>query len=307
MTFQFYAFRFHFVARDPFVFPAAGPANLLRGALGGALRRLACVPHCPGFQGRSVRECALRESCEYARIFEPGARAGRPSGLADWPRPFVLRVSHLNGCSVGEGQPFWIGVNLFETRRPMVDQFARAFTELGHAGFGPGRGRADLSGIAQLDLAGCVAEGPPISISLAPRRMETRRLRVEFLTPTELKGAPESSDPPEFAVLLARARDRVSTLRALYGDGPLEVDFRALGERSRAVQRTAGEVRRVEVQRRSSRTGQTHPLSGLVGFAEYAGDLGEFLPYLEAARWTGVGRQCVWGKGEIRAHAILNA
>ena len=28
-------------------------------------------------------------------------------------------------------------------------------------------------------------------------------------------------------------------------------------------------------------------------------DVAEFLPYLEIARWTGVGRQTVWGKGEI--------
>ena len=33
--------------------------------------------------------------------------------------------------------------------------------------------------------------------------------------------------------------------------------------------------------------------------AEYQGDTGEFLPILEAARWTGVGRHCVWGNGEI--------
>ena len=31
----------------------------------------------------------------------------------------------------------------------------------------------------------------------------------------------------------------------------------------------------------------------------YRGDLAAFLPYLRAARWTGVGRQTVWGKGEI--------
>jgi hypothetical protein len=33
---------------------------------------------------------------------------------------------------------------------------------------------------------------------------------------------------------------------------------------------------------------------------EYAGELGEFLPWLRAARWTGVGRQTVWGKGDLR-------
>ena len=34
--------------------------------------------------------------------------------------------------------------------------------------------------------------------------------------------------------------------------------------------------------------------------AEYAGHLAEFLPWLRAARWVGVGRQTVWGKGDVR-------
>jgi hypothetical protein len=32
--------------------------------------------------------------------------------------------------------------------------------------------------------------------------------------------------------------------------------------------------------------------------------MAEFLPYLEAARWTGVGRQTVWGKGEIAVEIL---
>jgi hypothetical protein len=64
--------------------------------------------------------------------------------------------------------------------------------------------------------------------------------------------------------------------------------------------RTLGcDIQSVRVTRRSSRTGQRHPIGGFTGSAEYEGDLGEFLPYLEAARWTGVGRQTVWGNGEI--------
>ena len=63
---------------------------------------------------------------------------------------------------------------------------------------------------------------------------------------------------------------------------------------------TRCELRQVEATRRSSRTGQVHGIGGFVGVAEYEGDLGEFIPYLEAAQWTGIGRQCVWGKGELR-------
>jgi hypothetical protein len=55
-----------------------------------------------------------------------------------------------------------------------------------------------------------------------------------------------------------------------------------------------------EVKRKSGRAGQVHPIGGFTGEAEYAGPLAEFLPWLGAARWVGVGRQTVWGKGDVR-------
>ncbi len=121
---------------------------------------------------------------------------------------------------------------------------------------------------------------------------------MEFQTPTDLKSA---GDLPaaDFSVLLARARDRVSTLRSLYGAGPVEIDFRGMSERARSVTMVRRELTRVAIQRHSSRTGQRHGIGGFIGVAEYEGDLAEFLPYLEAAHWTGVGRHCTWGNGAI--------
>ena len=101
-------------------------------------------------------------------------------------------------------------------------------------------------------------------------------------------------------MLLARARDRVSTLRALYQGGPVETDFAALGERARAIRLAGGVVSPVEAERESTRTGQRHPMSGFTGSARYEGDLAEFVPWLRAAETTGVGRHTVWGFGAIR-------
>src|SRR5258707_471919 len=89
----------------------------------------------------------------------------------------------------------------------------------------------------------------------------------------------------EFGVLAAKIRDRLSTLRECYDDGPLAIDFREFGERAARVRMTRCEIGRVEVARRSSRTGQTHPIGGFVGEAEYEGELAEFVPYLNAAKW----------------------
>jgi hypothetical protein len=180
-------------------------------------------------------------------------------------------------------------------RYPILDYFERAFRELASAGLGPVRGRADLLSVERLE---------PISISLQPPVAETGQIRIVFRTPTELKRHEELATQPDFGTLFGRARDRVSTLRSLYGVGPLEIDFHALGERASAVRMTRCRVRHVAMQRRSSRTGQSHSIGGFIGWAEYQGELSEFLPILQAAQWTGVGRHCVWGNGELRVEII---
>ncbi len=290
-TFAFYRLRFHFRALDPVHFPPARGGNILRGALGFLLR-----------------ETAGPET--YTRLFEPGRTPGNspsspnspnsPSGLRDWPRPFVLRAAHLDGLTVPSRGHFAFDLHLFDLRPPARDAFRAAFERMSSRGVGPGRGRAGLTRVEHLDLADrpVPADGPSV-LSLEPDATAPPAIRVRFATPTELKAAGQPA-PPEFAILFARLRDRIATLRALYGDSPLEIDFRAMGERAASVRLLRGNLTWEHARRRSARTGQTHPLGGFTGDVEYEGDLAEFLPWLRAARWTGVGRQTVWGKGEVR-------
>jgi hypothetical protein len=256
LTLEFYPLRFCFAARQPLSFAVGESANWLRGQFGRVL---------------------MRQSPEaYRRLFAPSTSEG-PSGLRDMPRPFVLRAAHLDGARFRSGQTFEIGVNLFDMRVPMIAPVTNAVRAAV---------RAELVGI----------EGDrPARLSLVPFARPISRVRVRFITPTELKGAAE----PEFPVLFARIRDRVSTLRALYADGPLPIDFKATGQRAECVRMTLCDLDQVDAERVSRGTGQRHSLGGFIGVAEYQGELAEFVPYLEAARWTGLGRQTVWGKGEI--------
>lgn len=309
MQFRLQPLRFVFVARESIHFAQGRSANILRGAFGTILRRIACLPSCA-----AVRVCELRATCPYARIFEPSAVAGGPSGLADWPRPFVFRASHLDGVTIPPGQQFHFDLNLFDTRMPAIPYLVPAFQQLAREGLGPGRRKVELWRVEQLDKHGLVDtaifdSGSPaallsqnitaLAIDLRADGASVQRVRVRFVTPTELKAGTERAAKPEFGILAARIRDRVSTLRELYGQGPLEIDFRAFGRRAHSVRMTRCELQHVRGARRSSRTGQVHPIGGFVGEAEYEGDLAEFLPYLKVAKWTGVGRQTVWGKGEI--------
>jgi len=305
LIFGFYPLRFEFCAREPIYFPPGKSANILRGAFGLIFRRLVCDPQC-----RSARTCERRAVCPYARLFEPAALQPGPSGFVDWPRPFVFRATHLDARSIDAGAPFYFDLHLFDLTMPTLRHFVTAFAELAREGLGPALGRDELTSVWQLDRHHRPAKlldenvGAPLELSLATSAEAVTHARVRFLTPTELKSGHQLAPRPEFAVLAARARDRISSLRALYGPGPLDIDFRGFGERAAKIQMTRCVLTHVAIERRSTRTGQTHPLGGFTGEAEYEGELAEFVPYLEAAQWTGVGRQTVWGKGEITLEAL---
>ena len=262
MTLSLCRFRFHFQALDPLRFPPYKAANVLRGALGTILP---------------------------ASVFAPRANRPGPSGLADQPRPFVLRAAHLDGLSIAPGQPFHFDLNVFDQRPEVRRQIVEAINSIAQRGIGPSRGRAEL-----LDV-----RSEPIELRLCADPAPVPRITVRFATPTELKDGGRIVARPGFGILFARARDRISSLRAFYGPGPLDLDFRALGERAAQVRMTRCDIGTIEVQRRSSRTGQIHSLGGFVGEAVYEGGLAEFVPFLDAAQFTGVGRQTVWGKGQL--------
>ncbi len=252
-TFDLFALRFHCAAREPVHFPTGETADLFRGQFGKILYR--------------------RNPAAYARFFAPVAESG-PSGLHDPPRPFALRVRHLDGAALHK---FHIGLNLFEINHPEIGVIQEAMAELAQESL-----RAELIRVEGQQM---------LRLPLGPSK-PAQRVRVRFLTPTELKNV----EHPEFGPLFSRIRDRIGTLRALYGSGPLEIDFKAIGERAGVIRTTRCEIQNVDVKRG---TGSRHPLGGFVGVAEYEGDLTEFIPYLEIAGYTGVGRQTVWGKGEI--------
>jgi hypothetical protein len=269
MTFELRAFRFRFRAEGEVRFPEGKAGNTIRGALG--LTSLKDHP-----------------------CFIPSISRAGPSGLADPPRPFVVRAWHLDGMTFCQGREFHVDLHLFDMRPSTFEAFHAAMDEMARSGLGPGRGVAALESVEPLgDREG------RITLPLEPLERPVRRVWVRFVTPTEIKSGGRLVDARSFSALAARIRDRLSTLRSLFGAGPLEIDFREFGRMAEEVRCVRHAIRWRSLSRRSSRTGQRHPIGGFTGEAEYMGELSALLPYLRAAYWTGVGRHTVWGNGVI--------
>jgi hypothetical protein len=302
--------RFSFRAERRVFFPEGKAGNVLRGALGSILRKTVCVPYCP-----DAAHCP-QSDCAFQRVFSPRLKDG-PSGLADPPRPFVLRAAHLDGMRIAEREVFFFDLHLFSQDAEALPLMVLAMRQTFVAGLGPGRPPVRLESVERLDenrnpIEQIYSDGhllcaapKYLSICSHSQSFPCSEMNVRFVTPTALKheGNVLRNQAP-FAVLWGRLRDRISALRLLYGEGPFEAEqFADLNQAAAAMKIARQDLKWIEVRRRSSRTGQSHPVEGFVGDVTYAGSSGPFAPWLQAGFWTGVGRHCVWGQGVMQVQA----
>jgi len=132
-------------------------------------------------------------------------------------------------------------------------------------------------------------------------------ITVYFLTPTFLRFEEQAVRQPEFHHLFKRVRDRLNALSTFYGPGPIDADFKGLGQRAEQVRTVVTQGNWVERSRRSSKTRQRHELSGFVGECTFEFPRlepleseisnAELLRWLLAGELLHVGRHTAWGNG----------
>jgi hypothetical protein len=126
------------------------------------------------------------------------------------------------------------------------------------------------------------------------------RITIRFSTPTFIRADGRVIRSPDFHHLFKRLRDRVNALHTFFGEGPLDADFRGLGDRSEQIRTVSSRFDWIERARTSSKTKQRHELSGFAGEATYEGELAEFLPWLALGELIHVGRHTAWGNGRFQ-------
>jgi hypothetical protein len=333
-------FRFSLAPMQPLAVPAVNKGNMLRGGFGHAFRRLCCIPQC-----LDTNTCPLATSCPYKAVFAPSPPPGadRLSKNQDIPRPFVFRAPQTQQTRFDTGERFQFDMVLIGRALDFLPYFVLSFRELAAEGLGLNRAKCTLEKVEEIDIA-LVSRAAVASVDDAdPQRLiystedhifratestsadewintrvqqllngngngAAQRVTIRFLTPTFLRADGEVVRQPEFHQLFKRLRDRINALGAFFGDGPLDVDFRGLGERAEKVRTVSAQTNWVDRFRTSSRTHDRHELSGFVGDATYEGELAEFLPWLALGELAHVGKHTAWGNGwfEIEAGGDLN-
>lgn len=311
---QIFPHRVVFVAEEPVVLPPSRLPNILRGSFEIAFRRLVCHD-----VSLDCHQCPLLEHCAYPAVFRPSPPAGtdRLSRAQDLPRPFVFEPPWDGPERLEPGGRLEIGLTLLGKAAKLLPYFVVALREMGRVGLGPTRGRLRLEAVTLIALSGeQTVFTADRSVLIQPERgirvLDLTRagdgsataVRIAFRTPTTLKREGLLVERPTFADVVKRARDRLSSLAAFFGDGPLEIDFAAVGEAACSASTKSCTTAWERRTRRSSRTGHVHETSGIVGEAVYEGELGMWMPLLRLAEAVHVGKYAVWGNGWIGVEVV---
>lgn len=308
--------RFHLVPEGELRLPALNKGNSLRGGFGTAFRRLVCVD-----RNWDCAPCSLRYDCPYTKVFNPfiPPDAQQFTGNRNIPRPFVFKPPLSTQTRYTDDDTVVFDLVVVGQAIDYLPYFIVAFRELGATGFGLNRGRVQLGRVESITADGKpspVYEANSNLVQPAPAMLmeavaplpsdaatERQEITIEFLTPTTLKTGStldrqgDLVRQPAFHHVLKRLRDRVNALATFYGDGPLPLDFKAVGEAAESVETVSDATRWVERTRFSQRRDVPHDLSGFAGPIVVRGDMAPFLPLLRIGEYVHVGKNAVFGNG----------
>lgn len=290
--------------------------STLRGAFGTALRQVMCATGAPGCKG-----CAETDSCVYSYVFETPipAKTDRMRKYTAAPHPFVLEPPLDSRMDYAPGDRFDFGLVLVGRAIELLPYFVLAFGRMGRRnGLGSGRGHLRLVEVTWEPLGVSSAEAQTIYalpegrlqdgyraatvddllLDPSPAILEgTTRIAVRFDTPCRLVRGAALTDRPDFHVLFRSLLRRLSSLAYFHCGSELDLDFRTLAVAAEQVCLVRDETRWFDWERYSARQDTRMSLGGIVGDAEYEGDMTALLPLVRLGEVLHVGKGTGFGLG----------
>jgi len=285
------------------------PGSAWRGALGHALRRLACLTGAPDCRG-----CLEVHRCAYAYVFDtpipPGAVKMRLYAQA--PHPFVLREVRadtgidLHLTLVGRSNAYLpllvlalmqaaenpLGISGHRLRLLSVDQAAT-----------PGDDAWTRIDAANGILAPLAPQCPVVP------ELAAGDIEITFETPLRVKRAGQHVRETNFhfSDLFGNLLRRVSMLSYFHTDKPFETDFRAVMAAARLVA-SHTQLRWDDQPRHSARQNQDMNLGGVVGTLRMAAaDIAPFWPILWLGQFIHAGSVATMGLGYYTIASLTSA
>ncbi|UOF90620.1 CRISPR system precrRNA processing endoribonuclease RAMP protein Cas6 [Fodinisporobacter ferrooxydans] len=293
----------------------AWKASTFRGAFGHVFKRLSCIN-----PGEDCGACSALTYCAYPYIFEtrPNHEESFMGGYEQVPRPYILEVPTDKQTIYEPGDLLSVNLLLFGKAIHYAPLFVSTFKELGEQGIGRGRKGYRLVHVENRDMkmgnhrtmflneenvtfhSPIVLTGRDIWEGAKSQAPEQGRLMVFFETPLRIKSQGIYSDNPSFPLLIRNILRRMTGLLQFHHDITPKWDIKNLILKSEQIQLVRKEVKWVDYDRYSARQDSKMKMGGIVGWAQYEGEVGEFLPWLRVAEIIHIGKNTVFDLGRTR-------
>ena len=277
----------------------------LRGALGFALRELACVEPAGLCTG-----CSQPSQCAYGALFEPSARGTDGETAFDRPRPYVLSPPLDSREEYEAGGRLEMGLILVGSGRMWLPWVIGALSRMGRDGLGAGRHPWVLSRLCFESRPGKWLDIETQSGVIAQRITEldgrdlvaaqpsAEAVTLRFVTPTHVLDHGQRVRQLDGTLLIRRLLRRLGGLVQHYCGWSAEgFDFRPLVELATQIECRSHDLVMRSWERYSTRRGHTHVLTGFVGDGELTGVPGPLWPYLVLGGRIHVGKGASFGMG----------
>ena len=281
------------------------PGSAWRGALGHALRQMACTTHlaaCPA--------CPKYRNCAYTEVFEtpPPADTEKMRKYPNVPHPFVLVHRNLPPGKNGETRRCELQLTLIGRGNRHFLLVAEAVRQAACGSRGISGNRLKLIDIRREEALGANTwpqlpnplDGTSNEIGAVEMPPCPPEASLALLSPLRVKRDGRRVQPAEFRFsdLFVTLMRRISMLTYFHTDHPLQVDFKELAETSRTVE-IKSELAWKELERYSFRQETKMQMGGLVGrFSVTDERLPLFWPFLWLGQWTHAGTGATMGLGQ---------
>ena len=313
---QFATYRFTIQAGEKGLVLPPWKASTFRGGFGHVFKKLACMQ-----SGSPCETCQCPQVCAYGYVFETTPQEGEGGFMGRYdqiPRPYLLEIPLDRQTDFEPGALLTIRLRLFGKAIHYAPLFVTTFRELGREGIGKGRLPYQLvhvesegadqypvtiyqQGVEQVH-APLIMTGADIrnkSMQSDSSRME--KVTLFFETPLRIKWNGQYTSDPQFHVIFRNILRRVTSMLQFHHDEEPQGEFiEEWIRRTEKILLIRQETRWVDYSRYSVRQDSKMKLGGIQGWAQYEGDLAEFLPWLRVAELLHLGKNTVFDLGRIR-------
>ncbi len=294
------------VQSDISLAPYAG--SMLRGIFGHGLYKLRINDTI----AESLSDIDKYKLCPYRMIFEPPQLKNPVYGITDIPVPYVI-VPPLDGKRLyQQGACFTFHITLIGNAIQKLPYVVHAFDIALQHGVGRKNPQGHL-GNAILQSVSCdnhiIWDDQqktilPYTPYLSVKSIQTAQSNIHLILETPLRLQQEGvliTHPDLITAerLLMSAVRRVCTLMTIHTDTDIHMDFARLRNLAHTIN-IQQDIKFHNWTRYSSRQQQKMDLGGWVGHITLTGDITPFLPYLQLAQYTHIGKNTPFGLGKIR-------